>query len=117
MRRRRPVTVGMDMRMLRPRVAPVVRRSSGIHEKVLYYNITHVHRASRTPSGSADGHGHGGGQKREWERDGGPKPHESGWHEGDFPEQQPLEGKQGPGDDVGQHLRWAAAGLQGNGGD
>jgi len=42
MRHRRPVTVGMDMRMPRPRVVPVVRRSSGIHVKKCYIITLHM---------------------------------------------------------------------------
>jgi len=62
------VTVRMDMRMPRLMVVPAVGRSSGIHAKKCYIITLHMSiEASTRRSGPADGHGDGGGQKREWE--------------------------------------------------
>jgi hypothetical protein len=79
----------------------------GNHQAMLYYNIEPVHGGS----GLAYQHGNSRRDKRERDRNRSAEPHESGWHERDFPQNHPLKGGQRSGDDVGDHLRPTAARL------
>src|SRR3954469_5209140 len=99
MRRGRPVSVAVAMAM------GVRVRVSMRHPEMLYYNITAVHRTSR--SGPSDRHRYRRGEKGKWQRDRRAEPDKARRHKGNFPQYQPLEGKQRLGDHIGDHLRTA----------
>ena len=71
-------------------------------------------RRARVISGLPDRHRDRSRQEREWQRDGRAKPDEPGRHERDLPEDHALKGEQRPGDDIGDHLRRAAADFHGH---
>jgi hypothetical protein len=76
--------VSVRMGVVRPVVVAMGMQVS--HGALLYYNVTGLRQCHPGgASGLPDRHGNGGCQERERNRDGGPKPDETGRHERDFP--------------------------------
>jgi hypothetical protein len=102
---RMPVVLGMVMGMAMSMIVMMGLGNGGNHAGMLYYNITPVHAGL----GLADHHGDGGCDERERHRNRASEPDETGRHERNFPQNHPLEGKQRPCDDIGDHLRHPTA--------